>query len=102
MGTEQRSMTLSEFIENDGAIYNDRGNGSGGPQYIMPLNQLPEDDPECEVWEREVVEVTEKEDPEAWALAREAAEAIGAAAPYHVAIDAGVFQPSEYCGIYAE
>jgi hypothetical protein len=88
------TITLRELgnRHGGGVYYNDRGNGSGGPGYTG------EDDLD----DTPVTIVTEDEDPEAWELARDAAEALDLDTPTIVAVgdfDSSLSNP--YQRIYA-
>lgn len=63
-----------------GCIRNDRGNGAGGPSYIA-------EDSDDDMMDRYISVVTEDDDPDAWRLAREAAEAIGTDRPTIVCVE---------------
>lgn len=74
-------MKLIEFSNQTcgGLVLNDRGNGSGGPRYVHESSIVcalePPHDQALD-WDKEVREVTEDDDPEAWQLIRDAFEAL--------------------------
>lgn len=74
-------MKLIEFANQTcgGLVLNDRGNGSGGPRFIEESSIIcalePPHDQALD-WDKEVREVTEDDDPEAWQLIRDAFEAL--------------------------
>jgi hypothetical protein len=72
-------MTLLEFASSaiGGLITNDRGNGCGGPRYIYESSIVCALEPPHEIdWGKDVREVTEGDDPEAWQLIRDAFTAL--------------------------
>lgn len=74
-------MKLIEFAKSSigGLVLNDRGNGSGGPRYIFESSIVCALEPphnQALDWDKDVIPVTEEDDPEAWQLIRDAFEAL--------------------------
>lgn len=69
--------TLACLMTGDILIHTDRGNGCGGPGYENTLDIMTEID-SGERTDEAIQEVRRDEDPEAWSLALDAMDAVGA------------------------
>jgi hypothetical protein len=99
-GMAVRINTVADLaaVYGGGVISNDRGSGSGGPQYLSD-----DDIKDPNIGEAEIEMVSRDADPEAWELAKYAADGFSLPAPTLVGVrDVDLDPDNPYMGLSYE